>query len=136
MLIIDLAGKRGFCMRRESKTQHVIIKEGTPEEMNREINAVFETPNLISHRLTYLDRPGMFAAIEYTTEVVVYESIKEEMEARGEIYYCDECPYLKPPKDRRSHFSTCKCGRPTTNKKACKLFYEELVKGELEVVKR
>lgn len=136
MLIIDLAESEVFCMRRENKTRHVIIKEGTPEEMNKEINEIFETPNLISHRLTYLDRPGMFAAIEYTTEVVVYENIKEEMEARGEIYLCDECPYLEPITDRRHHVNKCRCGTTTPMKRACALFYEEMVKGELEVVKR
>lgn len=34
-------------MRRENKTRHVIIKEGTPEEMNKEINEIFETPNTV-----------------------------------------------------------------------------------------
>ena len=120
-------------MTTETKTRHTIIKKGKPEDIDREINAIFELPNLISHRLTYLNDPIMFAAIEYTTETVLYESMKEEYESRGEIYYCDECPYIKPIEDRRHRYHECRCGTTSPSRKACKLFYDELAKGEITI---
>lgn len=119
-------------MKLETKTRHIIIRKGRPEDIDHAINEILELPDLISHRLTYLTDPVMFAAIEYTTETTIFETMKEEYEARGEVYYCDECPYLKPIEDRRHKYHECRCGTTSPSRKACKLFYDELAKGELE----
>lgn len=119
-------------MKTTTATKHVIIKKGSPEEIDKEINSIFELPHLIGHRLTYLNDSIMFAAIEYTIEETKYENIKEEFEAKGEIYYCDECPYLERNPDGRVKTHTCKCGTTTISRRACLLFYQELAKGEIE----
>ncbi|MBR0302666.1 MAG: hypothetical protein IJQ80_02340 [Clostridia bacterium] len=118
-------------MRKETATRHITIREDRPEAFDERINAVLSIPNLTSHRLTYLTG-GLCAAIEYTTEITIFENIKEEYEARGEVYYCDECPFLEPVTDHRRRTRDCICGHPTTKGVACLYFYEKLAKGELE----
>lgn len=122
-----------FFMKTKTTTKHVIIKQGKPEDIDREINAILGLPNLISHRLTYLNDSVMFAAVEYSIETTVYENIKEEFEAKGEIYYCDDCPYLERSTDGRVKSLNCKCGKTTISRRACLLFYQELAKGEIAV---
>ena len=118
-------------MRKETATRHITIREERPEAFDERINAVLSIPNLTSHRLTYLTG-GLCAAIEYTTEITIFENIKEEYEARGEVYYCDECPYLERNPDGRVKTHSCKCGTTTISRRACLMFYQELAKGELE----
>ena len=118
-------------MKKETLTKHLPIMEDRPEAFDEKINAVLSLPNLTGHRLTYLNG-GFCAAIEYTTETTIYENIKEEYEARGDYYYCDECPYIQPIEDRRHKYHECKCGTTSPSRKACLLFYQELAKGEIE----
>ena len=118
-------------MRKETKPRHVTIQARTPEEFDERINAIFEDPNLVGHVLTYRG-DGFTACIEYTTEEKFFENIKEEYEAKGEVYYCDECPYLERNPDGRCKTHTCKCGTTTISRRACLMFYQQLAKGELE----
>ena len=118
-------------MKKETTTRHLTIMEDRPEAFNDKINAILSLPNLTGHRLTYLNG-GFCAAIEYTTEATIFENIKEEYEARGEVYYCDECPFLEPVTDHRRRTRDCKCGHPTARGTACLYFYQELAKGEID----
>lgn len=119
-------------MKQLIRTKHVTIQAATAEDFDERVNAILALPNLADHKLTYRG-DGFCVCIEYTTEEMIYENIKEEYEARGDVYYCDECPYLKPIEDRRHKYHECKCGTTSPSRRACLLFYQELARGDLEV---
>lgn len=118
-------------MRKETKTRHITIQARTPEEFDERINAILEDPNLVGHVLTYRG-DGFTACIEYTTEEKFFENVKEEFEARGDVYYCDECPFIEEPEDRRRR-TTCATGSPNRYGKACLYLYEKIAKGEVKI---
>ena len=130
MILYTLQKARCFLMRIERKNWHKTISEREPEAFDAAINAIIQSPDVKFYKPTHRGE-GLIACIEYETEETFYENIKEEFEARGEIYYCDECPYLKPIEDRRHRYHECKCGTTTPSRKACLLFYQELAKGEI-----
>lgn len=119
-------------MKTKAATRVVTIQEARAEAFDERVNAILSLPNLTSHRLTFLNRADFAAHLEYTIEESFFENIKEEFEARGEVYYCDECPYLERNPDGRCKTHTCKCGKTTISRRACLMFYQELAKGEIE----
>lgn len=119
-------------MKTKTATRVLTIQAATPEAFDERVNAILGLPNLMSYRLTFLNRADFAAHLEYTIEESYFENIKEEFEARGEIYYCDECPYLERNPDGRVKTHSCKCGKTTISRRACLLFYQELAKGEIE----
>ena len=116
----------------EKKNWHKTIISLFPDEFDRKINSIIQDPIVKSYRLTYRGN-DLTACIEYTTEETTFENIKEEYEARGEVYYCDECPYLKPIEDHRHRYHECRCGTTSPSRRACLLFYQELAKGEIKI---
>lgn len=120
-------------MRKTTTKHHVTIYEARPETFDERINEIIQDPETASYTITHdLGRPAFCAYIDYTTETVEYANIKEEMEANGERYYCDDCPYYVPPTDGRRKYGACKCGQTTPTKAACLLFYSEVARGEIE----
>ena len=115
-------------MRKEITNHHKTISSARPEEFDNMIEAVIQLPNLTNYRLTYRG-DGLIACIEYQTETTIFENIKEEYEARGDVYYCDDCPYMRPIEDHRHKHHECKCGTTSPTKKACLRFYQDLAKG-------
>ena len=92
----------------EKKNWHKTITSQFPEEFDKKINYIIQDPIVKSYKLTYRG-DGLTACIEYTTEETTFENIKEEFEARGEVYYCDECPYIKPIEDHRHRYQLKNC---------------------------
>lgn len=118
-------------MKTIMKNWHKTIQASDPETFDRQIETILQDPAVTNHRLTYRG-DGLCVCIEYQTTRTEYENVKEELEAAGEIYYCEQCPWLEPITDHRRHHATCKCGRPTTKGTACLHFYEALARGEIK----
>ena len=59
---------------------------------------------------------------------------EERYEARGERYYCIDCPFYRKSEDKRVVYTVCGKGRRRTSAKscACSEFYEMLERGEIE----
>lgn len=59
---------------------------------------------------------------------------EERYEARGEKYYCLDCPFYRKSDDKRVVYTICGHGRHRTAAKyaACSEFYEMLERGEIE----
>lgn len=117
-------------MRKEIRNHHKTIRAFAPEDFDRQIEEIIQEPHLLSYRLTYRG-DDFTACIEYQTEETIFENIRDEYIARGEIYYCEDCPFIDPVTDRRYHYRTCKCGTTKSKGAACLYFYEQLAKGEI-----
>lgn len=120
-------------MRRRTLNRYVTILEERPELFDERVNEIIGANSVTSYSITHeLNRKAFCCHIEYTVEIVEFANIKEELEAQGERYYCDDCPYFEEPRDRRCKLGTCKCGTTTASRSACLMFYQELAKGEIE----
>ena len=80
--------------------------------------------------------PGHCAYITYDHTEEIPETPKEELELRGERYYCRECPHFVPSMDGRTTRTMCPFlgERVTSRSDCCEWFYRALIKGEVKPV--
>ena len=69
----------------------------------------------------------------YTEQETIAETIAEELELRGERYFCKDCPYSEKPENGRSGIKGCTKGVPgvVDYTPACELFLKDLVQGKV-----
>lgn len=81
---------------------------------------------------------GEFTAIVIFSETrEIFDSIADEYHAEGIFYYCEDCPYMEDPHDKRIKWCKCKIaslGTTHRSNKACEFFYKELRAGRIEPV--
>ncbi len=80
---------------------------------------------------------GEFTAIVIMSELrEMFDCIADEYHAEGIYYFCDDCPYMDDPQDRRVKWVNCrisKTGKTHRSNQACDFFYKELRAGRIEV---
>lgn len=117
---------------REVKKKRVRVVDGKDAagfeaSLNSILDGITE-PNIVFDS----NRPFL-AYVTYEEFQRIPESVRDAYELRGEYHYCGECPYYKPPTDKRVKHTTCALGERTrADRCACELFYKELNDGNIK----
>ena len=119
-------------MKEIRKHKHITIKAETPQEFDRQINAVLDEASEVE--LKTHDTVPYLAYIRCTYYVLEPENICDEYELKGEIHYCAECRHLDTASRHNSRQKIYPCkyskyGKAHAEAQACEVFYEEMEAG-------
>lgn len=126
-------------MRVNTYTQIIVAHGNTPEEFEQDFNEKMRS--LDTKRTTWELKPelGWTAIITWEEDRRIMECLQDEYEARGEIYYCGQCPYMDRVNDMRRKRHPCKYadyGSTRQDSQCCSKFYQDLHDGVIEVERR
>lgn len=127
-------------MKTIRKDRCAVIQQRDPEAFTEQYNALMDqlagSGAEVDKPQPYRSGDGFFIVVVTYQEVeTIAENIREEYEARGECYFCKDCPDYRPNTDGRKKGGFCKLRTQTYKEaKACLSFYKRLELGEVEGV--
>ena len=104
------------------------------EKATKKFRELAENPSVKNVRWEFNKEAGHCIYIYFCRLTYLPATAEERYEARGERYYCIDCPFYHKSDDKRVVYTICGHGRRRTSAKscACSEFYEMLERGEIE----
>ena len=117
-------------MKAKSVWQQKTISASTPEEYDRLFNEFCK--DLTDAEVH--DWSAFCSTIRYREKQLVPENLADELELRGEVYYCKDCPYFIKGEDGNHRCKGCSKHIPNAvdYTPACELFLNDYVHGKVK----
>ena len=118
-------------MKRKLVWQQKTIKARSADEYDKLFNEFCKD---LPSEAEIHDWSAYCSTIRYREEMVVPESLADELKLRGEEYHCIDCPYFAPGKNKRCRSEGCTKGVPNAvdYTPACELFLSDYVQGKVK----
>lgn len=113
-------------MKEVRRKVHKTIKTETPSEFDRQINEILANenePDISVHSVVPFLAYCTWSYYEY-----IPETIEDEYELKGVVFYCGDCPYLDNTSGlwNQKIFPCKRLGRKTlVDSRACTWYYEQ-----------
>lgn len=110
------------------------IAADTAEEFETRMNDLLKRAHNPKYTIN-VSGGKFFAVVEYREEKLIPETLADEYELRGEVFYCRNCPECKDQYSGRTKRCLCKyaeLGYTRKDDHACNWFYKKLAQGEIE----
>ena len=111
------------------------IEADSAEEFERQFNSFMDDYGCYGDYTIEISNGKFFAVIQYKEEIQTPETLAEEYELRGEVFYCRDCPECIDPmlgNQKRCDCKYAEYGFTRKDNHACEWFYKQLSQGKIK----